>query len=328
MFKIGPYEIKSRVLLAPMAGITDKPYRKLCRFYGAGLTTSEMITSDVSLWKTKKSAHRLVTDEDDPLTSIQIAGSDPKLLAEAAIAAEDRGAQIIDINMGCPAKKVCKKLAGSALLDNEELVESILQRVVKAVKVPVTLKTRTGWSPLKKNGPTVAKIAEDSGVSAIAMHGRTRACKFNGAAEYDTATQLAKSLSIPVIVNGDIDSAYKAKKILKETGASAVMIGRASWGNPWIFQQINQELTDTKQQESSSEQIINTIEAHFNGLYDHYGELQGIRIARKHFLWYCQNFGLPKDIVSDFNQIETTELQLDLVRINFKEYINHEEKVA
>ena len=312
-----------------MAGITDSPYRKICRSYGAGLTTSEMITSNVSLWHSKKSAHRLIV-EDEPIASVQIAGSDPRMLAEAAKAVVGKGAKIVDINMGCPAKKVCKKLAGSALLADEVLVAQILNSVVNAIEVPVTLKTRTGWSQENKNGVKVAKIAEENGIAAIAVHGRTRACRFTGHAEYDTVRQIAEAVSIPVIVNGDIDSASKAQSVLSETGAQAVMIGRASWGNPWIFKTIDETLRKKSSDTSTptESEIISTIEQHFIGLYKHYGDISGLRIARKHFQWYSQTFGLPNWIVKEFNKIEDNQLQLDSIRIHFKEYINHEEKVA
>jgi tRNA-dihydrouridine synthase B len=225
---IGSYALTSPFVLAPMAGVTDAPFRRLCRRFGAGMTTSEMTTADISLWKTVKSRHRLDLDLDAEPVAVQIAGSDPEQLATAAI----------DINMGCPAKKVCKKLAGSALLKDERLVESILTTVVAAVDVPVTLKIRTGWDRDHRNGRTVARIAEQSGIQALAVHGRTRACRYNGDAEYATIAQIKESISIPVIANGDIASAQKSLEVFRQTNADGLMIGRAAQGRPWIFQEL------------------------------------------------------------------------------------------
>jgi tRNA-dihydrouridine synthase B len=235
---IGSYALTSPFVLAPMAGVTDAPFRRLCRRFGAGMTTSEMTTADISLWKTVKSRHRLDLDLDAEPVAVQIAGSDPEQLATAARACVERGAQIIDINMGCPAKKVCKKLAGSALLKDERLVESILTTVVAAVDVPVTLKIRTGWDRDHRNGRTVARIAEQSGIQALAVHGRTRACRYNGDAEYATIAQIKESISIPVIANGDIASAQKSLEVFRQTNADGLMIGRAAQGRPWIFQEL------------------------------------------------------------------------------------------
>jgi tRNA-dihydrouridine synthase B len=238
--KIGPYELASQFVLAPMAGVTDAPFRRLCRKFGAAMTTSEMTTADISLWQTAKSRRRLDLDLDAEPVAVQIAGSEPEQLAVAARACVERGAQIIDINMGCPAKKVCKKLAGSALLRDEKLVEKILTAVVAAVDVPVTLKIRTGWDPEHRNGVTIARIAEQCGVAAIAVHGRTRACRYRGQAEYETIANIKDSVLIPVIANGDITSAEKALEVLRISNADAVMIGRAAQGRPWIFQELTQ----------------------------------------------------------------------------------------
>lgn len=312
-----------------MAGVTDLPFRKLCRTKGAGLTTSEMLTSDTRLWESGKSANRLTHGEEESPVSVQIAGSEPSMLADAAQQAVARGAQIVDINMGCPAKKVCKKLAGSALLKDEALIANILTSVVQAVDVPVTLKTRTGWDTDNKNGPVVAKLAEDAGVAAIAIHGRTRACKFTGHAEYDTIAKIVDAVSIPVFANGDINSAKQAKAVLDHTQAAAVMIGRAAFGNPWIFEEVNRLLKGQEDAKPlTAEEVINTILTHFDGLYALYGELKGMRIARKHFAWYCQTFNVPKEHIREFNQIEQIHTQNEIVRSSFERRFNHEEKVA
>ena len=331
MFNIGPYVIDSHVLLAPMAGVTDLPFRKICQEMGAGLTTSEMVTSDVALWKSDKSQLRLINHTASHLpNSIQIAGSDPQQMANAAQHAVAAGADIIDINMGCPAKKVCKKLAGSALLRDETLVGQILAAVVNAVEVPVTLKTRTGWDDEHRNGPIVAKIAENEGIQALAVHGRTRACRFKGKAEYDTIARIAQDANIPVFANGDIDSAEKAKRVLEHTGATAVLVGRAAFGNPWIFQHISRFLrTGEHAQKPTGKMITRTMEAHFKDLYLHYGDYKGTRIARKHFAWYCQQHrGDSVTEIKAFNQLETIQSQLDAVRALFKRPYLNEEKVA
>lgn len=331
MLTIGPYAIDSQVLLAPMAGVTDFPFRKICRELGAGLTTSEMITSDTKLWSSQKSSNRLANGSEMTCpNSIQIAGSDPELMASAAIMAAGLGAQIIDINMGCPAKKVCKKLAGSALLRDEKLVAKILSSVVSSVDIPVTLKTRTGWDTATKNGVNIAKIAESEGVQAIAIHGRTRACRFTGNAEYDTISNIVNSISIPVIANGDIDSPQKAKHVLSQTGAEAVMIGRTAFGNPWVFEQISTYISSGKQSPLPSlTKITETMHSHFEELYRFYGDYKGIRLARKHFGWYCQNhISNSVTAVKEFNKLETTQSQIDAV-LSLTERRNlHEEKAA
>ncbi len=236
--KIGPYSLPRPFLLAPMAGVTDAPFRRLCRRFGAGLTTSEMTTADTRLWQTAKSRRRLDLDLDAEPVAVQIAGSDPAQLATAARACVERGAQIIDINMGCPARKVCKKMAGSALLQDEKLVANILSTVVAAVDVPVTVKIRTGPDPQRRNGASIARIAEHSGIQAIAVHGRTRACRFQGEAEYETIAQIKDSISIPVIANGDITTPEKSLEVFRLTKADALMIGRGAQGRPWIFQEL------------------------------------------------------------------------------------------
>ncbi|WP_036239949.1 tRNA dihydrouridine synthase DusB [Marinospirillum insulare] len=296
-----------------MAGVTDRPFRALCRSFGAGLTVAEMVTSDQSLWNTQKSRLRLPhLDEPEP-RMIQIAGGDPQMLAAAAKANVELGAQIIDINMGCPAKKVCKKAAGSALLRDEKLVAEILAAVVAAVDVPVTLKIRTGWSAKYKNAVTIAQLAEQEGIQALTIHGRTREDRFRGEAEYDTLAEVCQAVGFPVIANGDIDSPHKAKEVLNKTGANAVMIGRAAQGKPWIFSQIKSWLEDQKLiPDPKPHELHSIISQHLNGLYLTYGDFMGIRVARKHFGWYLQQAGL-NEWRKTFNQLETTFQQQALV---------------
>jgi tRNA-dihydrouridine synthase B len=290
--RIGPYIIYPNVVLAPMAGVTDKPFRQLCKRLGAGLATSEMTTSDPRLWTTRKSLQR--TDhagEPDPV-SVQIAGYDPGMLAAAARHNVDHGAQIIDINMGCPAKKVCNVFAGSALLQDEALVGRILSAVVGAVDVPVTLKIRTGWNRDNRNGVRIAQIAQDCGIAALAVHGRTRADLYQGDAEYDTIRTIKQSVNIPIFVNGDIDTPQKARRVLEHTGADAVMIGRAAQGRPWIFREIAQYLaTGTICAPAEPGEVCAILLEHLENLYTFYGEAQGVRIARKHLGWYSKDHG-------------------------------------
>lgn len=287
MFHIGPYRIGSRTLLAPMAGVSDLPFRRLCSRLGAGLATSEMVTSDTRLWHTDKSRQRLMWDGVNGPRSVQIAGSEPVQMAEAARACADLGAQIVDINMGCPAKKVCNKAAGSALLKDEALVADILNAVVSAVNLPVTLKFRTGWDKDNRNAVRIARLARDCGIQALTLHGRTRACRFEGAAEYDTIAEVVAAVDIPVIANGDIDSPHKAHRVLLHTGAAAVMMGRAAQGNPWLFEQVNQYLTSgTVPQNPDLPTLTALIQEHFTALYEFYGAYMGCRIARKHMGWY------------------------------------------
>lgn len=288
--RIGPYQLDNRVVLAPMAGVTDLPFRQLCRQLGAGLVVAEMLTADTGLWHTPKSQRRrLHADEPAPRT-VQIAGAEPAMLADAARRSIDDGAQIIDINMGCPAKKVCNRAAGSALLRDEALVADILRTVVTAVNAPVTLKIRTGWAPDARNGIAIARIAEDCGIQALAVHGRTRACRFNGSAEYDTIAAIKQAVRIPVIANGDITTAQQAEAVLAHTGADAVMIGRAAQGNPWIFREINHFLaTGVLLAPPTAAEVGAAMRAHLNALHAHYGEDPGVRIARKHVGWYLDH---------------------------------------
>ena len=292
---IGPHSLPSQVLLAPMAGTSDKPFRIICRAQGAGLTTSEMVVMQNHLLNSNKSKHRLdFTSEQSPI-SIQIAGSEAEELAESARKAVDFGADIIDINMGCPAKKVCNKAAGSALMQNEKLVENIIKSVVNAVDIPVTLKMRTGWNEENKNAPIIAKIAEDFGIQMLAIHGRTRSQKYNGEAEFNTVKKITKMVSIPVVANGDITSPEKAKDVLDFTGAEAVMLGRATQGNPWLVGQVNHFLkTGNKAEETSLDKKIPLILSHILQIHDFYGHKMGTQLSRKHIFWYSMHLDQEK----------------------------------
>ena len=287
--QIGPYVLPSPVVLAPMAGVTDRPFRILCRSFGAGLAASEMITSDRRLWHTLKSRRRMNHDGEPEPRVVQLTGADPAALAEAARANVALGAQIIDLNMGCPAKKVCGRSCGSALLTDEPLVARILEAVVRAVEVPVTLKIRTGWSREHRNGVSIACIAEDCGVAALAVHGRTRADLFDGTAEYDTIRDIKSRVRMPVFANGDIDTPQKAREVLDFTGADGVMIGRASHGAPWIFGAVNEHLLfGNEARPLLRADVRDMILAHLDSVYCFYGEETGVRIARKHLGWYCE----------------------------------------
>jgi len=294
---IGSHKLTSKVLLAPMAGTSDKPFRMICREQGAGLTTSEMVVIQNHLLNSNKSKHRLDFSSEQLPISIQIAGSEPQELANSAIKALEFGADIIDINMGCPAKKVCNKAAGSALMQNEELVEDILKAVVKAVEVPITLKMRTGWDEENKNAPTIAKIAEDNGIKMLAIHGRTRLQKYNGDAEFDTVKKIVNQVSIPVVANGDIDSPKKAKDILDFTGADAVMLGRATQGNPWLISQVNKFLNSGEiAEEPSLDNKIPLILGHISQIHDFYGHKMGTQLSRKHIFWYSMHLDQEKGL--------------------------------
>lgn len=326
---IGPYRLPNSLILAPMAGVTDRPFRQLCQRMGAGMVVSEMVTSDVRLWNTRKSSLRLIHQDDAEPRSVQIAGGDPQMLAEAAQRNVELGAQIIDINMGCPAKKVCNKAAGSALLKDEGLVREILQAVVAAVDVPVTLKIRTGWDRQNKNGVIVAKIAEQAGIVALAVHGRTRADLYTGNAEYDTIAAIKQAVSIPVLANGDIDSPEKAKAVLAATGADGLLIGRAAQGRPWIFREIEHYLrSGQKLAAPSLFEMERILLEHMAELHLFYGQVMGVRIARKHVGWYLATLPGAREFRARFNRLDSTDAQCTTVREFFGERHNDGDGVA
>ncbi|MCW8346256.1 MULTISPECIES: tRNA dihydrouridine synthase DusB [Vibrio] len=317
--KIGKYQLKNNLIVAPMAGVTDRPFRELCLRYGAGMAVSEMMSSNPKLWKTSKSQQRMVHEGESGIRSVQIAGADAKLMADAAQFSVENGAQIIDINMGCPAKKVNKKLAGSALLKHPEIIEDILRAVVDAVDVPVTLKTRTGWDTDNKNCVQIARLAEDCGIQALALHGRTKACMYKGEAEYDSIKAVKEAISIPVIANGDIDSPEKAKFVLDYTGADALMIGRPAQGRPWIFEEIQHYLENgTLMPERPVGDVEGILLGHVHALHEFYGEYLGPRIARKHVGWYLKEHAQASEFRRAFNAIEVAHEQLDSLQGYFK----------
>ena len=315
---IGPHNISPNLILAPMAGVTDKPFRMLCKKMGAGLCVSEMTISNPKFWQTSKSVHRMDhADETSPI-SVQIAGTDPKQLGEAAQYNVDHGAQIIDINMGCPAKKVCNVLAGSALMRDEKLVAQILTATVNAVNVPVTLKIRTGWCPDSRNAIAIARIAEDCGIQSLAVHGRTRQDFYTGLAEYDTIAAVKQALKIPVVANGDISDPVKAKFVLEYTKADALMIGRAAQGRPWIFRHIQHYLqTGELLPEPPTAFIAETLITHLHQLHEFYGELQGVRIARKHLGWYSAAQENAVEFRARVNKAETAQEQVAITEDYF-----------
>ncbi len=301
-----------------MAGITDKPFRQLCCQMGAGLAVSEMVSANPKVWNTEKSKLRMIHSSDAGIRSVQIAGSDPEEMAFAAQVNVKSGAQIIDINMGCPAKKVNKKLAGSALLKEPSQVEAIVKSVVEAVDVPVTLKIRTGWCENTRNGVEIAKIAEHNGIQSLAVHGRTRSDFYKGDAEYQTIKAIKQAIAIPVVANGDISSAKKAADVLDFTNADAIMIGRAAQGRPWIFREINHFLeTGQLLDEPSMDEVRSILIGHVNELHQFYGDFMGVRIARKHVSWYMQTHEQGKQFRSSFNALESTSEQLDALSVYF-----------
>ncbi len=301
-----------------MAGVTDRPFRMLCKKMGAGLAVSEMVTSNSLLYGSAKTLRRANHEGEVSPISVQIAGADPQMMAEAARYNVDRGAQIIDINMGCPAKKVCNVMAGSALLKDEPLVAQILRAVVNAVDVPVTLKIRTGWDKANRNAIAIARMAEDLGVQALAMHGRTRACAYTGDAEYDTIAAVKQSIKIPLIANGDITTPEKAKLVLDHTGADAVMIGRAAQGRPWIFREIEHFLnTGTHLLPPTVTEIHTVMLEHLHDLYDFYGVETGVRVARKHISWYTKGLVGSANFRHEMNQLPTMEMQLQAINSFF-----------
>ena len=317
--QIGPYILENNLILAPMAGISDRPFRALCKQFGAGLAVSEMVTSNPALRTHKRTVLKADHTGETGLRSVQILGTDPEQMADAARFNAQRGAQIIDINMGCPAKKVCSVAAGSALLRDEALVKKILDAVVNAVDIPVTLKIRTGWDLHSRNAVTIAQIAEDSGIAALTLHGRTRACKFNGQAEYVTIKEVKQVVGIPIIANGDIDTAEKADYVLAATGADAIMIGRAAQGNPWLFNQISHFLKTGKNLEKPTDTAIHsTLLSHLDQLYSFYGNVSGVRIARKHIGWYFKHLGaISQDTKNGINQATSPSRQLALINSAF-----------
>ena len=317
---IGPYLIEPNLVLAPMAGVTDKPFRMLCKRMGAGLCVSEMTTSEPRLWHTEKSLHRMDHVGEPAPVSVQIAGTVPSVLADAARYNIDHGAQIIDINMGCPAKKVCNVWAGSALLQDESLVGRILAAVVGAVDAPVTLKIRTGWDRENRNGLAIARIAEDCGIAALAVHGRTRADQYLGNAEYDTIATIKAAVRIPVLANGDVDSPERARHVLDYTGVDALMIGRAAQGRPWIFREIAHFLATGEHLPSPSPiEVRDVLVGHLEHLHAFYGETAGVRIARKHLGWYAKDRPENARFRAVVNRAETAAEQLCLTRDYFDE---------
>ncbi len=321
--QIGPHRIEPKVILAPMAGVTDKPFRLLCKRLGAGLAVSEMTISDPRFWTTRKSLTRMDhAGEPDPI-SVQIAGTDPVALAEAARFNVDHGAQIIDINMGCPAKKVCNVLAGSALMRDPALVARIFEAVVAAVAVPVTLKIRTGWDAQSKNAPEIARIAEAAGIQALAIHGRSRDQHYSGQAEYDTIAEVKSLLRIPIIANGDIDSPRKAAAVLAQTGADAVMVGRAAQGRPWLLGQIARYLDSGEElPEPSLAEVRAILLGHLRALHEFYGEEAGVRIARKHLGWYAKDRPENAAFRAVVNRAQTAEEQLRLTEAYFDRLVD------
>jgi len=323
--RIGPYVLPNNLVLAPMAGVTDRPFRLLCRRLGAGLAVSEMVIADSRLWHTRKSRLRLNHDGEPEPRAVQIAGGDPVMLAEAARLNVQRGAQIIDINMGCPAKKVCNKAAGSALMKDEDLVREILEAVVAAVNVPVTLKMRTGWDPEHRNAPVIARMAEDAGIAALSVHGRTRACAYRGEAEYDTIAEVKHLVSIPVFANGDVDDPLKARQVLSHTGADGLLIGRAAQGRPWIFREIDHFLkTGTRLSPPSDQEARAILLEHVRALHRFYGEVMGVRIARKHVGWYLQTEDHSKRFRKAFNVLDEPAAQIDAIERFFQDPRNGE----
>jgi tRNA-dihydrouridine synthase B len=326
--QIGPYKLKNNLVVAPMAGVTDRPFRMLCKRFGAGLAVSEMVTSNSLLYGSVKTLRRANHEGEVEPISVQIAGADPKMMAEAAKYNVDHGAQIIDINMGCPAKKICNVMAGSALLKDEPLVSQILKAVVAAVDVPVTLKIRTGWDKQNRNAVAVARMAEDIGVQALAMHGRTRACAYMGEAEYDTIAAVKQSIHIPLIANGDITTPEKAKYVLDYTQADGVMIGRAAQGRPWIFREIEHYLlTGTHMLPPTVTEIHTVMLEHLADLYDFYGDLTGMRVARKHISWYTKGLVGSANFRHHMNQLQTIEEQLGAINAFFGQLQEHGDRL-
>jgi len=318
--RIGPYKLRNNLIVAPMAGVTDRPFRQLCKRMGAGMAVSEMVASNSLLYGSEKTRRRANHEGETGPVSVQIVGADPGMLARAARHNVDHGAQIIDINMGCPAKKICNVMAGSALLQNEKLVAEILEAVVGAVAVPVTLKIRTGWDKTSRNAVRIAQIAEAAGIQALAIHGRTRACAYTGEAEYDTIATVKASVSIPIIANGDITTPEKARFILQHTGADALMIGRAAQGRPWLFREIEHFLhTGEHLPAPETAEIRQVLAGHVEELYNFYGEHTGLRVARKHISWYTKGLAGSAQFRHQMNQLESPAGQMAAVADFFEQ---------
>lgn len=329
MMQIGPYTFDNPLALAPMAGVTDLPFRNLCRKLGADFAPSEMISSDTSLWHTDKTRRRRDQQGEEPPRIVQIAGGDPQMIARAARLNVEHGAQIIDINLGCPAKKVCRKAAGSALLQDLSLVKAILEAAVDAVQVPVTLKTRTGWSAQMRNGLEVAAIAEQAGVQAIAVHGRTRECMYKGQAEYETIRQIKLNSRIPVIANGDVDTPERAKQVLELTGADGLMIGRAAQGRPWIFREVAHYLkTGYQLAPPSPDEVRDIMIDHLETLYRFYGEFTGVRVARKHLGWYCKGRPGANAFWQEVARVDSSVEQVRQAKRYFASLAEHSRQAA
>mgnify|MGYP005624794741 FL=1 len=334
--QIGLHKLKNKLIVAPMAGVTDRPFRQLCKRMGAAMAVSEMVSSNSLLWGSEKTRRRACHEGEVRPVSVQIAGADPLMMADAARHNAEQGAEIIDINMGCPAKKICNVMAGSALMKDENLVNKILTAVVNAVDIPVTLKIRTGWDPDHKNALAIARIAEDTGIQALAIHGRTRACAYRGEAEYETIALVKAAVNIPVIANGDITSPEKARQVLADTGADAIMIGRAAQGRPWIFREIEHFLmTGEHLSPPTTVEIHRILINHLHELYEFYGEYSGVRMARKHISWYTRGLAGSAAFRHTMNQLQTKDAQLAAVHLFFdtlaeqsRELVYEEDEVA
>jgi tRNA-dihydrouridine synthase B len=326
--QIGSHTLRNNLFVAPMAGVTDRPFRQLCKKFGAGLAVSEMVASNSLLWGSEKTLRRANHDGEVEPISVQIAGADPAMMAEAARYNVDKGAQLIDINMGCPAKKVCNTMAGSALLKDEALVGRILEAVVGAVDVPVTLKFRTGWDAVNKNALAVARIAEESGIRLLSLHGRTRACGFSGRAEYDTIREVKRSARLPIVANGDITTPEEARQVLEYTGADGIMVGRAAQGRPWIFREIEHYL---KTGEQLPPPLVSEIHAvlvsHLHDLYEFYGRETGVKVARKHISWYTKGLAGSASFRHHMNQLATCEEQLQAVNEFFEQLAQQHQRL-
>jgi tRNA-dihydrouridine synthase B len=313
--RIGPHRLTGRVVLAPMAGITDAPFRRLCANHGAALTATEMTLANHGVSATARTGGRLDLADTRGLKVVQIAGSDAGMMADAAREAAELGADIVDINMGCPAKKVCKKLAGSALLKDEDLVKRILDAVVAASSVPVTLKIRTGWDTQHRNGVRIAQLAEQSGIASLAVHGRTRACRYKAEAEYETIRNVKRSVNIPVFANGDIDSPDKALHVLRVTNADGIMIGRGAQGRPWLFEQVSKFITaNIRVPAPSLDSLRDIILSHLDAMYRFYGERIGVRVTKKHLTWYCESLANSEELHYRFVRANSSSEQMQLTK--------------